>query len=81
LQKPKLLLSLLAHAPKVAIPAGRVYLVVDLGLFSLRTHNDAKVALKAEEAALFECFQLGVKNVSAHLVQVTLVYVSASYQA
>lgn len=69
-QKPKLLLSISMHAPKVAIPAqqGATSLIADLGLFTLNTDRQLAQSLSVEEAAVYECFSLRLDNVSAYLV-------------
>eukprot|EP00955_Chlamydomonas_euryale_P032859 345195-Chlamydomonas_euryale.AAC.3 len=68
-EKPRLSLSLSCHAPKVAVPdaTGRCSLLLDLGLFTLKSVRAADAALSGEEAALFECFSLGVGSVAAYL--------------
>ncbi|MEW5298732.1 MAG: hypothetical protein WDW36_001820 [Sanguina aurantia] len=76
-EKPKLILSLAMHAPKVAIPDahGRCTLIADLGLFRLTSarttsspHAHPNRASAQPEAALYERFSLSVASMSAALV-------------
>jgi hypothetical protein len=68
-ERPRLLIKLSCHAPKVAIPeaSGRNTLLLDLGLFTLTSVRAADAGLSGEEAALFECLELKIESVSAYL--------------
>ncbi|KAJ9533197.1 hypothetical protein QJQ45_018304 [Haematococcus lacustris] len=67
--RPRLRLTLCAHAPKVALPApsGQALLLLDLGRFSLHSNSDLAASLPPEEAALFDCFSARIDSLAAHL--------------
>jgi hypothetical protein len=59
-EKPRLLLGVTMHAPKIAIPDewGSTTLIADLGCFTLESNPDLLATLGPEEAALYECFSV-----------------------
>ncbi|KAK9819963.1 hypothetical protein WJX72_004515 [[Myrmecia] bisecta] len=74
-QKPKLALRLQLDAPKVALPVpatadgqGKLTLVLDFGRFVLESDRELAEKLPPEEAALYECLRLQMRDISAYLV-------------
>ena len=71
--RPKLLMKLVLHAPKIAVPVhdphnGDATLAIDLGRFVIESDYDTVRSLSNEEAALYECIKLTGSNVSAFVV-------------
>ncbi len=58
--RPKLLVTVSMHAPKVALAdeGGSTTLVADLGHFTLTTDNQQADSLTEDERAVYDCFQL-----------------------
>ncbi|GFR52305.1 hypothetical protein Agub_g14842, partial [Astrephomene gubernaculifera] len=81
-QRPRLALSLIMHAPKLALPddKGRATLLLDLGCFSLRSVQPVVQGLTpgSEEASLYECFDLGLQRVEAAIVGGAFAWPSSS---
>lgn len=58
--RPKLLVTVSMHAPKVALAdeGGSTTLVADLGHFTLTTDSQQADSLTEDERAVYDCFQL-----------------------
>eukprot|EP00884_Botryococcus_braunii_P010315 jgi/Botrbrau1/19285/Bobra.0073s0028.1 len=74
-RKPRLILRLQLDAPKIAIPvpatdgeAGRLTLVADLGTFLIESDAEAAKKLSDEEAAVYQCARVSLRDISAYVV-------------
>ncbi|KAK9815130.1 hypothetical protein WJX73_008307 [Symbiochloris irregularis] len=73
--RPKLKLHAQLDGPKIAVPIsasstgeGQLALVVDTGSCVIESDTDALNKLPADEAALYECIKLRIRDVSAYAV-------------